>query len=86
MTISQAEIRARHFGEATPGGGAWGGHGPTDAFDFYCVAHDMDYSPKYLEGEVCHDGGGDGYCHDNCRRCPVPCPIDPCPLDGEEPD
>lgn len=49
-------------------------------FDFYCVAHDSDYAPKYLQAidEVCHDGMSEGYCSDYCNRCPKRCPVPLC--------
>jgi hypothetical protein len=55
------------------------GHRPTSAFDFYCVAHGSDYSPKYLLGGVCHDSLDEGFCHPDCRICPRECPVVPCP-------
>ena len=80
MTASEREaasatLLARHFGDANHDA-----HRPTGAFDFYCVAHGEDYSPKYMGGVVCHNGFGEGLCADECNRCPVPCPIEPCPI------
>lgn len=46
-------------------------------FAFWCVAHDSDYEPKYLDGGVCHDGYSDGFCHPDCHLCPKPCPLCP---------
>lgn len=59
------------------------GHTGSEEFDFYCVAHGSDYSPKYLNGEVCHDSY-EGYCSDFCNLCPVDCPIEPCPLNEDD--
>jgi hypothetical protein len=73
-------VRLAHFGDAHHSG-----HIANSAFDYYCVAaHGEDFRPKYLEGEVCHDGMGEGYCHPNCRQCiGSECPIEPCPLVDE---
>jgi hypothetical protein len=75
---SALTARVRHFGDEHHSG-----HISNSDFDFYCVAHGEDYSPKYLDGAVCHDGMGEGWCHPDCRACPKPCPIRPCPLVDE---
>lgn len=58
---------------------AWAMHG----FDYFCVAHGPDYSPKYLNGEYCHDGEE---CHPDCRPCwgMRTCPVVPCPIPDDE--
>lgn len=83
MPMSMAKIEAQHYGRD-----GWDGHRGSTDFDFYCVAHGEDYSPKYMDGAVCHDGMDEGWCHPDCIPCSVgvPCPIKPCPLTGEEPD
>ena len=69
-------IEREHFGSDAHSDG----HRDLGQFDYFCVAHGADYAPKYLEGEVCHNGMGDGFCHDGCRRCPRRCPFRPCPI------
>jgi hypothetical protein len=58
-------------------------HGYLPDFDFFCVAHGPDYSPKYLDYETCHSSWDEGLCHPDCRICPIRCPHSPCPW-GEE--
>lgn len=77
---TQAERRLWHDGDGTP----WSGHRTGMPFDFWCVAHGEDYSPKYLDGERCHDSMGEGYCHPGCNLCPRPCAIEPCPKPEDE--
>lgn len=57
-------------------------HTPNFSFDYYCVAHNLDYEPKYLQelGEICHDTSWDSECSPSCRICPIPCPFTPCPI------
>ena len=47
-------------------------------FDFHCIAHGEDYSPKYMKGEICHNGMSEGFCLDGCNLCPSPCPVVGC--------
>lgn len=47
-------------------------------FDFHCIAHEVEYSPKYMGGVVCHDGRDEGYCMDECRLCSIRCPVEGC--------
>jgi hypothetical protein len=77
--MTSKRILTSHFGDGTH----WSGHVKRPTVDFYCVAHDEDYSPKYLGGEFCHDSMDEGYCHPECRRCPYVCPVTPCPLPVE---
>ena len=78
--LSKAAIAEQHHGTSDH----YDGHRPSRVFDYYCVAHDEDYSPKYLDGEVCHDSMGEGWCNDSCRICPQPCPIVPCPVETDD--
>lgn len=53
-------------------------HYLTGSWDYWCVAPHPDmYSPKYLEGEYCHDGGP---CNEYCRVCDRywMCPVEGC--------
>jgi len=71
-------LLVQHFGDDHHSG-----HIETSSFDYYCVAaHGEDFSPKYLNGEICHDGMEDGLCHPNCHQCGPwsACPIEPCPI------
>lgn len=80
-TISH-HIVVAHYGDEHHGG-----HVKTSAFDYYCVAkHGPGFSPKYLDGEICHDDMGEALCHPNCHQCGPwsACPIEPCPIPDDD--
>jgi hypothetical protein len=79
--MTSKRILAQHFGDGTH----YNGHRRRAEFDYHCVAnHDEDYSPKYMQGELCHDSMGEGLCNDLCNLCPRVCPVVPCPLPEDD--
>lgn len=53
-------------------------HDPPYNYDFWCVAHEGDYYPKYLKDEGgCHSYETDGLCNEYCHLCPTECPLCP---------
>lgn len=55
-------------------------HYQTSTYDYWCIArHPENYSPKYMQGEVCHDNWWDNTCNELCTECHGSlCPVEHC--------